>query len=80
MAENSKEPWESSSSKDSHLELVVPSTSTKPAGVQYDILGHLKRLSARASIYDALQLIYDALQLSQEAREVFITALTDENI
>ncbi|KAL5988722.1 hypothetical protein ACLOJK_026823 [Asimina triloba] len=55
------------------LKSVVPSAPTKPAGVEYDVLGHLKRLPAKLSIYDALQ-------LSQEAREALINALTDENI
>ncbi|KAL6009412.1 hypothetical protein ACLOJK_022641 [Asimina triloba] len=35
---------------------VVPSTPTKPTGVEYDVLGHLKRLPTRLSIYDTLQL------------------------
>ena len=38
--------------------------------VDYDVVAHLRRIPARLSIYEALQ-------LSQEAREALINALTD---
>ena len=41
--------------------------------VEYDVIAHLRRLPARLSIYDALQ-------LSREAREALINALMDEAV
>ena len=46
-----------------------PSTDT----VQYDVITHLRRIPARLSVYEALQ-------LSREAREALIKALVNEDV
>lgn len=41
--------------------------------VEYDVIAHLRRIPARLSIYEALQ-------LSKEAREALINALVNESV
>ena len=45
----------------------------QPDRVEYDVIAHLRRIPARLSVYEALQ-------LSKEARDALINALVNENI